>query len=475
MRFSDIVRLAKDYLTLGIVAVIILAILFSLGYFFVYKKLMKGSKSFSKRRAILAVLSVCYAVVVFGAVFMSRGGHFSSYSLQPFSSYFAAWNQWSMSGWRNIVLNILLFVPLGVLLPLWSKRLQKAWAAVLCGFLVSLSIELAQLLTARGVFEVDDLINNTFGTWIGYGVFKLVLTTFTRQKSGALRVVGHIAPLLIALLAFGGIFTAYSLKELGNLGETSTYGSVRNDVLLSSAVSFSDKNGTADIYQAVVGKEQDARALARSIFTAIGRSLNEADANVYDESALYYASSDGENDSGLHMWVTYKGMTYRYNDFSQFDEDAEPVVEADEATIRSALARFKLELPEKLLFTAGEHGVYSFTAENVVLGDQLWQGTLRCQYYSDGTIKEIDNQLIAAEFYRSGAIISEAAAYKKIEDGNFASNGRYKNVSSIEVKNVALTYKLDSKGFYQPVYRFDCKLIDDKGPYEGIITIAALK
>lgn len=475
MRFSDIVRLAKEYLTLGIMVVIILAVLFMLCYFIVYKKLMKGSKSFNKRKAILAVISVCYLVVVFGAVFMSRGGYHASYSLQPFSSYLVAWNQWSISEWRNIVLNILLFVPLGVLLPLWSKRLQKAWAAVLCGFLVSLTIELAQLLTARGVCEVDDLINNTFGTWLGYGFFMLVSAIINRRKSKILRWLGHITPLLIALLVFGGIFTAYSLKELGNLGDASVYNLKKTDVAVSSNIQFSDESGTADIYKAVVVHEADARELAREVFTAIGRSLNEANANVYDESALYYASSNSENDASLHMWVTYKGMTYRYTDFSHFDKNAKRIVDADETTIRTALARFKLELPKQLSFTATEEGSYLFTADQIVIGEQMWNGILKCVYYSDGTIKEIDNRLIAANFYRSGAIISEAVAYKKLEDGKFLFYDRYNSVSSIEVKGVELTYELDSKGFYQPVYRFACRFIDDGGSYEGTIAIAALK
>lgn len=105
MRFSDIVRLAKEYLTLGIAAAIILAVLLSVGYFFVYKKLVKGSKKFSKRTAVLTLISICYLFIVFGAVFFSRGSFFSSYSLQPFYSYIEAWNQWSVSGWRNIILN----------------------------------------------------------------------------------------------------------------------------------------------------------------------------------------------------------------------------------------------------------------------------------------------------------------------------------------------------------------------------------
>ena len=39
--------------------------------------------------------------------------------------------------------------------------------ALLVGLLVSLVIECSQLIWSRGIFDVDDLFNNTFGALIG--------------------------------------------------------------------------------------------------------------------------------------------------------------------------------------------------------------------------------------------------------------------------------------------------------------------
>ena len=62
--------------------------------------------------------------------------------------------------------NVLLFIPLGLLLyPLFRK--YKIVCSLVLGFLLSLNIEWIQLVTHRGVFDVDDLINNTIGTAIG--------------------------------------------------------------------------------------------------------------------------------------------------------------------------------------------------------------------------------------------------------------------------------------------------------------------
>lgn len=66
-------------------------------------------------------------------------------------------------------LNALLFVPLGFLLPILWRRYRSWKRIALIGFLISLSIEILQLFSFRFT-DVDDLILNTFGAFIGYGV-----------------------------------------------------------------------------------------------------------------------------------------------------------------------------------------------------------------------------------------------------------------------------------------------------------------
>ena len=72
-------------------------------------------------------------------------------------------------------LNILLFVPFGYLLPLLWKRADRWWKVVLCGFLLSLLIELTQLVTHLGMFDLDDLMNNSLGAFLGWCFFCLAL------------------------------------------------------------------------------------------------------------------------------------------------------------------------------------------------------------------------------------------------------------------------------------------------------------
>jgi glycopeptide antibiotics resistance protein len=76
----------------------------------------------------------------------------------------------------GLVLNVALFVPLGVLLPL-LLRAPSVGRVVVTAFLVSMAIELLQLGTGVTVSigriaDVDDLIANTAGALLGYAVFR---------------------------------------------------------------------------------------------------------------------------------------------------------------------------------------------------------------------------------------------------------------------------------------------------------------
>ena len=66
--------------------------------------------------------------------------------------------------------NILFFIPFGFLYP-GKKSIRHVCAA---GLFMSVSIELMQLLTLLGECELDDVISNTFGAFIGVCLYKIV-------------------------------------------------------------------------------------------------------------------------------------------------------------------------------------------------------------------------------------------------------------------------------------------------------------
>lgn len=73
----------------------------------------------------------------------------------------------------NMFGNVFAFAPFGFLLPLLEPRFRKFLNIAFLSFEVSLMVELVQLITKTGIFDVDDVILNTFGGILGYLCFLL--------------------------------------------------------------------------------------------------------------------------------------------------------------------------------------------------------------------------------------------------------------------------------------------------------------
>lgn len=80
----------------------------------------------------------------------------------------------------NLGGNIVMFLPLGFLLPeLWTKY-RRFWRCIGAVALIMTCVELTQLFTLRGFCEVDDVMLNVLGGAIGFGIW-----TLFNRKSGA--------------------------------------------------------------------------------------------------------------------------------------------------------------------------------------------------------------------------------------------------------------------------------------------------
>ena len=82
----------------------------------------------------------------------------------------------------SFLLNIALFVPLGFLCPLLSKRYQSLKNILLLGGGLSVAIELVQLFTLYRATDVDDLITNLAGALLGYACFWVMRKLVTRKS-----------------------------------------------------------------------------------------------------------------------------------------------------------------------------------------------------------------------------------------------------------------------------------------------------
>lgn len=74
---------------------------------------------------------------------------------------------------KNIIANILVFIPLGFFVS--NKNSKNVFKTLAICLSVILSIELIQLLFKIGFFDVDDIILNFIGSLIGMGINKILI------------------------------------------------------------------------------------------------------------------------------------------------------------------------------------------------------------------------------------------------------------------------------------------------------------
>ena len=83
--------------------------------------------------------------------------------------YIRYWGR--LNSFENLVGNVIAFIPFGFLTPFVQKESRRWWVLFLDSFVLVACIELFQLFTAFGAFDVDDILLNCAGAMIGYGIF----------------------------------------------------------------------------------------------------------------------------------------------------------------------------------------------------------------------------------------------------------------------------------------------------------------
>ena len=82
----------------------------------------------------------------------------------------------------NVYGNVLLFVPFGAILPVLHRNFRRFPVTLLCGILLSVSVEIIQYISCRGSCDVDDVLLNTLGCAAGYVIFALIKHLAVRKR-----------------------------------------------------------------------------------------------------------------------------------------------------------------------------------------------------------------------------------------------------------------------------------------------------
>lgn len=135
------------------------------------------------RRILAWLLLIIYSAVLIYWMFLGFGRTVQTegplrYNLEPLRTmrlYFDMNNGVSYSGRLvNLLGNVAVFVPFGILLPLVSAGYRSLLRLTLVSVLCIMLLELMQMLLRVGSLDIDDLLLNLLGVWIGYALLRLV-------------------------------------------------------------------------------------------------------------------------------------------------------------------------------------------------------------------------------------------------------------------------------------------------------------
>jgi len=136
-------------------------------------------KTKKKNRILGKILFILYIAFLFYFLIFSdwygRVGEPGEYryNLELFREIKRFWTyreQLGMIAYENLFGNIIIFMPFGFFMPMASK-FKSFFLTVLYSFGLSLCVEIFQLITRVGSFDVDDLLLNTIGGMLGYIAF----------------------------------------------------------------------------------------------------------------------------------------------------------------------------------------------------------------------------------------------------------------------------------------------------------------
>lgn len=380
-----------------------------------YAVCRRQGRRFPWGKAVCAVLLVGWAVVtVFVTLLRSEPNEFAARqcNLQLFLAWREAYQRFTLQIWLNVLLNIALFVPLGAML---------GWCA-------------AMLVLA---------LHQKSRTWPRYCALPAAFA-----------------------LALSAIFISYAAQPYGNLRDASVTTADLSGVRWSVDFALDEDSKTAYVYQAQALNNVGADRFAAEFAAAHG--VEFPDAYYYDDLVIYANHSSGD-----FLDVTLHDGTWEYS----FGRDHTPVFDAPasgvtEDMLREELDSFGFYVPADAAFTLSPYGETSyravFSADLLPAEGGFLHGTLTCDLRTQGdgqsTLSQLENRITTLAPVREESILSPAQALAALQSGkSFEGAWFAQSVQQIEVRSCTLDYLSDSKGFYQPVYRFELSLAGQAG------------
>ncbi|MDD4079876.1 MAG: VanZ family protein [Eubacteriales bacterium] len=454
----DVMTVSQALLRWGALALIgglLLAFAIFAGYM-IYKKAFHGQGRVSRKQGIILFLLSCWLLLVLALTTYSRGANFTgSFNIDFFSTYVNAWNKWSFSELQLIIFNMLMFIPLGLLLPLLWKKAEKFKVMLFFSIGLTVFIEILQLLTGTGIFELDDLFHNCLGSMFGYFCTMAALSAVRGKR---LRFASLIKVLMFPCaigIIIGIVSLVYDAQPYGNMPILPAIKQDMSKVRIIMDLSLTDQPATASIYKNTHAEDQD---YTESIVAGISELEDVAFVSVQrreGENRVYTGKSSGSEEVQLNFF--FRTGHWRYTTWRDAARLPEEAAKSRRGTYENWLEESGL-LPDNAVFSIQNNETlrWDVPATNDLSNTKtpFTSGLILMQFDSNTEIASIDYEISWNEYVATEKTISPKAAFLQVEKGNFEQYVPFQPGDALRVKECKLAYIYDTKGFYRPVYRF---------------------
>ncbi len=360
---------------------------------------------------------------------------------------FATWREaWiTQRGFDQLLLNIGVFVPLGLLLAWRFPRLRRIWAVGLCSLALSTTIELGQLFLGNGVCDVDDLLCNTLGGILGASLVCLVTHLRSRKPTRAALASLPILASAIALAAYFGSYAAHPYGVIPSATPNHTY-SMRN-VTVSVTASLEGAPTEATVYRIPTVTDDEIDRIASTALSVYGYTLADAERIAKDDRVRFDLPA-----AGLTLTVYREGGAWHL----KFDEGSPlPLPPTDTAEALAAyLAPFGITLPDGSDFLYRNYE--GFWAIALPSETPPYTPAVQIDKNQYETVLHID--ILPPTPVTTATIRTPAEVVDCIRTGNFRYNGRNPDFTALTLTELTLRYATTTKGYLVPVWDCDVRL-----------------
>lgn len=412
----------------------------AVAYFVVIAVLKRRGRTLSAAWKLWLYVASAY---LFAILFMLvlRGGENHGWdwtNLELFFGYKTLTRNFTAHGFINELMNILIFLPFGFFFALPFGERKARWLVIPLGALTSLTVETLQYLTHLGIFDVDDLFNNTLGTVCGFAAARCVLNLrFRNWARGAIALV-------LTLVCLAPPFVAWAIYDASPYGQSGI--DTFDGTPVTGTVSFSDeaesfisglKSEDLPVYSTPGGTLDEARQCAIGFFSRFGTGIDSED--LYDESA-WFRDSSGQRTLIYH----YVGPVIEYTDYISEEKLTPGMPEND---VRAVALTLGVDIPDGAKFSESDNS-YVFTLED----DGQYAGSVTVDY----------ERRISIEYAVYSLKPLGHAAPLGLDDCELAlRRGEYvcwdEDVQGdCRIDSAYIDYVLDSKGTYRPSLTLVC-------------------